>query len=136
MSIKSQSHSQDISSSPTMSGGISCQICQVHRFPHIVYFTSLTEMIQLVQSLDLNAVSLRMQALFFAAPSDTDWKRLQKGMATRPRIKKKNVKLFTNFAFFHLFSCQLITAHFLYSNAIAVVALIFLMCDFLATWCY
>lgn len=48
-----------------MSGGISCQICQVHRFPHIVYFTSLTEMIQLVQSLDLNAVSLRMQALFF-----------------------------------------------------------------------
>lgn len=37
-------------------------LAEVHRFPHIVYFTSLTEMIQLVQSLDLNAVSLRMQA--------------------------------------------------------------------------
>ena len=43
---------------------------QVHRFPHIVYFTSLTEMIHLVQTLDLNAVSLRMQASSGQFPMD------------------------------------------------------------------
>jgi hypothetical protein len=58
-------------------------------------------MIQLVQSLDLNAVSLRMQALFFAGCLTRTGKGSRKGW---PKVKKKNAKLFTNFAFFHLFS--------------------------------
>lgn len=57
---------------------------QVHRWPHVVPFASLTELLRLVETVDLRAVSARMQATTgTAATGGSTW--FNGGGEGRPR---------------------------------------------------